>query len=225
MRNISLIVIGFCNALLLVAQCTSALPACADSNQDAIKLYNDRQYREALGIFEKNNSATWADPTAAYYYALTLNALGKTTTGLEVCKEISLRFPRSKAAIQAKVAIERWSHNIKSIATAPSEVGIVGMKFLLTEGRDPEITIVFPGTPAEKAGLCKGDAIMSIDDVSTKGLSKDQIFNLLVGAPDTTVRVSIRREPKVFDVSLKRMHSNDFAKAQPEIWKDYLKSM
>ena len=45
------------------------------------------------------------------------------------------------------------------------------MKFLLTEGRYLEITIVFPGTPAEKAGLCKGDAIISIHftNVSTKG--------------------------------------------------------
>ena len=78
-------------------------PACADSNQDAIKLYNDRQYREALGIFEKNNSATWADPTAAYYYALTLNGfVQKTTTGLEVCKEISLRFPRFKGGHSSK---------------------------------------------------------------------------------------------------------------------------
>jgi predicted metalloprotease with PDZ domain len=220
-----LIVIGICNAFLVVGQFTSGLPACADTNQDAIKLYNERQYRDALSIFEKNNSTTWTDPTAAYYYALTLNALGKTKTGLEVCREISQRFPRSKAAIQSKVAIERWSHNIKSIATAPSEVGIVGMKFLLAEGRDPEITAIFPGTPAEKAGLCKGDAIMSIDDVSTKGLSKDQIFNLLVGAPDSIVRVSIRREQNLFNVALKRMHSNDFAKAQPDIWKDYLKSM
>ncbi len=198
------------------------------ANGDGIKLYNDRHYQEARRAFEQNKIAIWKDPSAAYYYALTLNALEKTEDALEICNKILRCFPRSDAARQSKIAIQRWSSSHGSSATVPGQghsgIGIVGLKFQVAPGSAPMITAIFPGTPAEEAGLLWGDDIVSVEKVSTKDLSKEQIFSLIIGKPGTVVHISLRRKGKVFSRALKRMHSNAFAKAHPDIWKDYVDS-
>lgn len=105
------------------------------------------------------------------------------------------------------------------------DIGILGFKFKLAFGRDPEIATVFPDTPAEKEQLQAGDVILSVDGVSTKGLDKEAIYQKLVGKPNTKVGLTVRRGDRSFEKTLIRMHSKDFAKVHPDIWRMYVSSM
>jgi tetratricopeptide (TPR) repeat protein len=193
----------------------------ADSNSDAIKLYDDKEYKEAQAIFEKESKATWHDSIAAYYYALTLNALGKSEDGLNVCKKIVKLFPNSEAAGQANTAIKLWSYKPPS---ADSDLGMLGLGFKISEDHLPLINRVFSGTPADK-DLGEGDVILAINGVKTENLDKEQIFRMVIGKPDTKVTLTLKRRGVTFNKTLTRMHSKEFAIAHPDIWKQYIASL
>ncbi|MCK4539678.1 S41 family peptidase [Candidatus Parcubacteria bacterium] len=57
------------------------------------------------------------------------------------------------------------------------------------------LTIIapLPDMPAEKAGLMAGDKVLSIDDVSTQGMSIDEAVNRIRGPKQTEVVLSISR--------------------------------
>lgn len=61
--------------------------------------------------------------------------------------------------------------------------------------RDGAIVVIAPlkGTPAERAGIRTGDAIISIDGTSTAGISVDDAVGLIRGKPGTTVELGIGR--------------------------------
>lgn len=69
----------------------------------------------------------------------------------------------------------------------------VGMEVGMHKGL---VTIIapLPGTPAEKAGLISGDAIVSIDGKSTEGMSIDEAVRRIRGDKGTVVKFSIYRE-------------------------------
>lgn len=52
---------------------------------------------------------------------------------------------------------------------------------------------VFHNTPAEKGGVLEGDKISLIDTVSAKGMTTQQVQNLLLGEPGTPVNVTFIR--------------------------------
>ncbi|OLC53229.1 MAG: hypothetical protein AUH85_14620 [Chloroflexi bacterium 13_1_40CM_4_68_4] len=56
----------------------------------------------------------------------------------------------------------------------------------------PEITQVFPGSPAEKAGLEMGDRIKTVDDKDVSGLTADEVANLIKGPAGSSVRLVIQ---------------------------------
>jgi carboxyl-terminal processing protease len=62
--------------------------------------------------------------------------------------------------------------------------------------RDGLITVIapLPGTPAEKAGIVTGDAIVSIDGESTENMSVDEAVRRIRGDKGTVVTLSIYRE-------------------------------
>ena len=185
------------------------------------------------------------DSRAAYYYALTLNSTGRTDSAIGVCRHIIARFPGSEAASAARAAIKKWNHfNSVSDASAkarakfqasrmvrpgeisfgdkdPDEIGILGLKFELTLGRRPRIRVVFPDTPAE-ACLKPGDEIIAVNNVQTAGLTKEEVFDLLVGKPDTAVSIRILRGARSQEVSLVRISAARFSQQHPDIWKQYL---
>ena len=63
-----------------------------------------------------------------------------------------------------------------------------------------DVVDVFPGSPAEKAGIAQTDIFESIEGRSTRELSLPEIHALLSGAPGSTVNVSVvhghRAEPQ-----------------------------
>ena len=107
--------------------------------------------------------------------------------------------------------------------TVPNGIGIIGVKFLLTFGRMPMINRVFMGTPAYTMGLRSRDVIVAVDGVPTLGLSKEDVYGMIVGRPDTEVTISIRRDGNFLAKTMKRMDFNDIP--DPLVRQDYLMSI
>lgn len=85
--------------------------------------------------------------------------------------------------------------------------------------RDSQLEVVapLPETPAAKAGLMPGDAILDIGATSTEGMSVEEAVSLIRGPKGTVVKLTIGRitktkdakgkeiqKPKTFDVSIVR---------------------
>lgn len=74
--------------------------------------------------------------------------------------------------------------------------------------RNNVVTVIspLPDTPAEKAGLLAGDAIVSIDGKSTENMGIDEAVRLIRGEKGTVVELSIYREgePEFIDIPVTR---------------------
>jgi hypothetical protein len=108
-------------------------------------------------------------------------------------------------------------------AMIQSGVGIIGVKFVLGFGLPPTINRVFPGTPAHSAGLRTNDIIIAVDGVPTSGLTKEEVYAMIVGTPDTPVTVSVLRNGDFMPKTMNRMDFNDIP--DPEVKHDYLMSI
>lgn len=108
-------------------------------------------------------------------------------------------------------------------AEAQSSIGIIGVKFVMFTGRPPVINRVFPGTPAARTGLKIDDIIVAVDGIPTYGLTKEEVFDLIVGTPGTAVTLSLSRRGEFLAVTMNRMDLNEITDAW--VRKDYLMSM
>jgi membrane-associated protease RseP (regulator of RpoE activity) len=119
---------------------------------------------------------------------------------------------KANAANQSPLAVQ-----------ATSGYGIIGVKFVLALGKPPVINRVFAGTPAAKVGLQPNDTIVAVDGVPTYGLSKEEVYDLIIGSPGTSVNVSIMRGADFRVVNCTRMDINDIT--DPLVRRDYLMNM
>ncbi|CAN5338168.1 hypothetical protein BH10CYA1_BH10CYA1_16040 [soil metagenome] len=108
-------------------------------------------------------------------------------------------------------------------AQVQTGIGIIGVKFVLGYGLPPTINKVFPGTPAHNAGLRERDIIIAVDGVPTSGLTKEEVYAMIVGLPDTPVTVSVMRNGDFLPKSMSRMDFNDIP--DPDVKRDYLMSI
>ncbi len=81
----------------------------------------------------------------------------------------------------------------------------VGMWVTIDE-EDNQITIIktFEGSPAFDAGIIAGDKIIKVDDTLVDGSSMDKAVAMMRGEPGTEVRVTVLREGKEKEHTLKR---------------------
>lgn len=68
------------------------------------------------------------------------------------------------------------------------------------------ITDIFEGSPAQKAGLKVGDAIVAVDGQSARGRSEEEVLNFLRGFPGTKAGLTVKRPgaPKEIAIELER---------------------
>ena len=103
---------------------------------------------------------------------------------------------------------------------APSNVGIIGLKYLHKIGETSTVIDVYPNTPAERAGILVGDRILEVDGSNILPLTADQVFSIIAGKPETTVELKLMRCNQnygthlgchSFFVNLKRLDMNQIA--------------
>jgi len=72
--------------------------------------------------------------------------------------------------------------------------------------RDNKLVVVAPidGSPAAKAGVRAGDAILQINGTDTSALTIQEAVNKIRGKAGTSVKLQLSRDGKVFDVTLTR---------------------
>ena len=127
------------------------------------------------------------------------------------------RFGPRRAPMKAQ------ARNTTLDAAAMSGIGIIGVKFEMIIGRPPTIKLVFSGTPASDEGIRPNDVIVAVDGIPTYGLTKEEVYDLIVGTPHTPVTLSLQRGG---DFSVKRLTRMDFNEIpDPQVKADYLKSM
>jgi carboxyl-terminal processing protease len=71
--------------------------------------------------------------------------------------------------------------------------GGVGMSIEEQPGRGVIVAKVFPGTPAEQAGIHEGDMIVGIDTAVTRGWTSRKVSENITGVPGTKVQVTFAR--------------------------------
>lgn len=64
----------------------------------------------------------------------------------------------------------------------------------------PKAQMVFPGTPADRAGVRNGDLILSVDGKDTKGLTMEEVTRLIKGEKGTEVTLRVDRQGKMLDL-------------------------
>jgi S1-C subfamily serine protease len=104
--------------------------------------------------------------------------------------------------------------------TTEAGLGIIGLKFAVYFGRTPVIYQVFSGTPAAAAGLKPRDTIIAVDGIPTFGLSKNEVYNMIVGKPGTEVTISYTHNHDYQTRTLTRMDVNEIP--DPRVRRDYL---
>jgi carboxyl-terminal processing protease len=75
------------------------------------------------------------------------------------------------------------------------EFGGLGIYVGMQENRNLVINMPIEGTPAFRAGMRPGDAIMKINDIPTKGLSLNEAIRLLRGKVGESIKLTIYRLP------------------------------
>jgi hypothetical protein len=128
---------------------------------------------------------------------------------------------RAKSDMQKPLQARAKDNSLNSFVQ--SGIGIIGVKFVLALGRPPVINRVFPGTPAWSNGLLINDMIVAVDGVPTFGLSKEEVYNMIVGTPGTPVTVTVRRNGDFIPKTMTRMDFNDIT--DPAVRRDYIMSM
>lgn len=75
------------------------------------------------------------------------------------------------------------------------------------DGSNPDATVissVIPNTPAQEAGLMRGDKIVAVDGTSTSGQTLDQVVTRVRGPAGQPVTLTIERSNTTFDVTIVR---------------------
>jgi len=123
----------------------------------------------------------------------------------------------------ARSPMKAQTRNNTLDASALAGIGIIGVKFEMAMGRPPTIKLVFTGTPASDQGIQVDDVIVAVDGIPTYGLTKEEVYDLIVGTPHTSVTLSLQRGG---DFSVKRLTRMDFNEiTDPKVKADYLRNM
>ena len=91
---------------------------------------------------------------------------------------------------------ERMSVRVTPVATGTYELGDLGIGPVLR----PQITQVNPGSPADQAGLLRGDVLLAVN--SARELPQEQIIERIRASADTPLTLTVERGGQPRDVSV-----------------------
>jgi carboxyl-terminal processing protease len=145
---------------------------------------NVRYFREVMQVVKEN----YYDTSKAGYHDLTRAALKGMVGGLD---------PHSEY-----MDAEAYTQTEEDLS---SEFGGVGIQVEQHDGRIKVVTTV-SGTPAEAAGIRRGDQLVRVDGKSLETPNLDKVIRLIRGKPDTEVTLTMFRPGpnKELDFRLKR---------------------
>lgn len=144
----------------------------------------------------------------------------KNTADIDIGK-LKQRTAKAQVTSPLKSKITELKSNLQD--TVESGIGIIGVKFMLGINRPPVINRVFAGTPASDLGLRVNDIIVAVDGIPTFGLTKEEVYNMIVGTPGTSVTISVSRHGDFLARTMNRMDFNDIK--DPRVRHDYLTSL
>lgn len=129
------------------------------------------QFRDVLEVVHRN----YLDPEEATLDRLTESALKGMLRDLDPHSEFMAR--REYEELQADTS---------------QEYGGIGIH---VEWREGKLTVIAPirGTPADRAGVLRGDQVLRVDGASVEGLGFEELVTKLRGKPGTEVSVAVRR--------------------------------
>lgn len=105
----------------------------------------------------------------------------------------------------------------------PSNVGIIGIKYLHSKGSMSTVIEVYPDTPAAKAGIQVGDRILEVDGMNIMPFDADQVFAMIAGSPGQPIQLKMMRcstfrsvygDCHAYQVNLTRMDMNQVSSDQ-----------
>lgn len=145
---------------------------------------NVRYFREVMQLVKEN----YVGDAPAGYGELTRSGLSGMVSSLDPHSEFMLA--------------DAFRETEEELSNA---FGGVGMQ---VEQRDGQILVVAPiaGTPAERAGMRRGDRLMKIDGKGIENSTVDQTVRLVRGQPDTEVVITVFRpsQERMIDFRLRR---------------------
>jgi len=109
-----------------------------------------------------------------------------------------------------KVLNRKQADELKNAIKGETQVSGIGINIGMQKNEKtagasfPIVGAVFPGTPADRAGLKPGDIIMQVGDQSTKEMPLQQVQLLVRGEPGSKAQLKIDRDGKMMDVFIVR---------------------
>ncbi len=97
---------------------------------------------------------------------------------------------------------------------APSNVGVIGLRYMHQRGSMSTVVEVYPNTPAQQAGLIPGDRIVAVEGIDITQYNADQVYQLIGGMPGTPITLTMMRCQhgcRSFDTTLTRVDMNAIA--------------
>ena len=97
--------------------------------------------------------------------------------------------------------------------------GVIGVALHVGAERvgDPSVLFiaqVLPDGPAEKAGLKQGDQVTTVDGAALTGKTYEQVALMVRGEPGTVVKLGVKSEDGVREVSVTRVAGQTLYKGQ-----------
>ncbi len=118
------------------------------------------------------------------------------TVGFGFLRNFNITFDLARR----RVWLERWTDSVDSIPKA--DVGISAIYNPAT--RRVQIWNVTPASPAEKAGIKRGDDLLAIDGQELLSRSTNQLSTMLEGPENSAVKVAVSRNGNLTNYELKR---------------------
>ncbi len=115
---------------------------------------------------------------------------------VQILRGATERLDRHSALLAGR-RLERFEERISGKLTG------IGMQYRLEEG-EFLVRSVFEGGPAELAGVRADDVLLRIDDISTTGMTVDDVKDRISGAAGTTVRLLLRRGERQLILTIER---------------------